>query len=359
MMNNSPFSTMNLTKGLGLTAAQPKPQMPPMNSLLGNPALLAGLGLLGASRDSSINPYQAALGGVMGAEQFTQNQSMMDIQRQKMEVQQQEAEAKKAEAQRQAAAMQKYQELADSGQTPDAVLAYQAGIPVDAWKAQYKQETSDSPANIREWEIYSKLPPEQQKQYLAMKRAQQVKDFGGYFGNVNVDGSVDPIGAKTLPPEKDPNYLRNAESQKAIGKGQGEVAATAETDIAKGQQFMGLIDKAISHPGRESATGKSSVFNSMALPGGDRKDYLVLADQLRGQNFMEAYQGLKGGGQITEVEGLKAENAQARLNEAQSEEEYLAALKEMKLLVAERIDRINAMVNGSTAGGNDGWGIIE
>ena len=36
-------------------------------------------------------------------------------------------------------------------------------------------------------------------------------------------------------------------------------------------------------------------------------------EQIRGKNFLTAYQQLKGGGAITEIEGTKAEAAQARL----------------------------------------------
>ena len=99
----------------------------------------------------------------------------------------------------------------------------------------------------------------------------------------------------------------------------------------------------------------SSLFNPVAIPGGDRKDFLVLGQQMRGKNFLEAYQGLKGGGQITEIEGLKAENAQARLNEAQSEKEYLTALNDMKMLIAERVDRIKNKVGLA----DNGWSIVE
>ena len=45
---------------------------------------------------------------------------------------------------------------------------------------------------------------------------------------------------------------------------------------------------------------------------------------------MSAFATLKGGGQITELEGTKAEQAQARLSTAQSEEDFRAALNELK-----------------------------
>ncbi|MET3355940.1 UNVERIFIED_ORG: hypothetical protein ABID33_003867 [Xanthobacter viscosus] len=53
-------------------------------------------------------------------------------------------------------------------------------------------------------------------------------------------------------------------------------------------------------------------------------------DQLRGGVFLQGYGMLKGGGAITEVEGLKAEQAMARLSAAQSVDDYKAALGEFK-----------------------------
>lgn len=53
-------------------------------------------------------------------------------------------------------------------------------------------------------------------------------------------------------------------------------------------------------------------------------------EQLRGGVFLQGYGMLKGGGAITEVEGLKAEQAMARLSAAQNAEDYKAALGEFK-----------------------------
>lgn len=130
------FNTKSLTAGLGLTAAQPKPAMN-LQSLLGNPALMAGLGLLGASRDTRINPYEAAMGGLMGAQQFQQKQDMLGLQKQRIEAQQQKEANEAAKAQQQAEAQRKLQEMIESGQTPTAMDAYYAGIPADVYKAQY------------------------------------------------------------------------------------------------------------------------------------------------------------------------------------------------------------------------------
>ena len=212
-----------------------------------------------------------------------------------------------------------------------------------------------NPSAVREYEYYNSLDDAGKKEFLAVKRAQQIKDFGGYHGTVAPSGEVTNIGDKTLKPEQEIDYIEDAATARATGTDRGETLVSAGEDIAKAEQFVDLIDKAISHPGREAATGMSSVFNPVAMPGGDRKDFLVLGQQLRGKNFLEAYQGLKGGGQITEIEGLKAENAQARLNEAQSEQEYLTALNDMKMLIAERVQRIKGKVGIA----DSGWSIVE
>lgn len=97
------------------------------------------------------------------------------------------------------------------------------------------------------------------------------------------------------------------------------------------RQTVALIDKALKHPGRSTATGGSSVYDPRNyLPGTDARDFKVILDQLRGGTFLQAFQSLRGGGAITQVEGTKAEQAIARLDQAQSDEEFVAALKELR-----------------------------
>lgn len=173
------------------------------------------------------------------------------------------------------------------------------------------------------------------------KRADQIIDLGG--GGV---GARTPAGGLTTVVTPEQAMDREAALETATtmageqAKTQAEREATAPEDIQQANTLVRLIKKAIDHPGREAATGASSVFNRVAIPGTDRQDYLTLAAQLKGNSFMQAYQSLKGGGQITEIEGKKAEEAQNRLNEAQSEQEYLNALQEMLGMVEQRASRI-------------------
>lgn len=112
-----------------------------------------------------------------------------------------------------------------------------------------------------------------------------------------------------------------------------------EATIAKGQDAIDLIDKALKHPGREIATGLTSLSPTNYIPGTSGRDFRVLMDQLGGQAFLQAFESLKGGGQITEVEGKKATDAIARLNTAQSEEEFVKGLNDLKSIMSAGLKR--------------------
>jgi hypothetical protein len=94
---------------------------------------------------------------------------------------------------------------------------------------------------------------------------------------------------------------------------------------------LGVVDKAIDHPGREIVTGLSGSLDPRNYYNGNKAtDFRVVSDQLQGAAFLQAFESLKGGGSITKIEGDKATAAIARLDTAQSDGEYLTALEELK-----------------------------
>ena len=66
----------------------------------------------------------------------------------------------------------------------------------------------------------------------------------------------------------------------------------------------------------------------------------MVLDQLGGAAFLQAFESLKGGGQITEVEGKKATDAMARLNRAQSDGEFELALRELREIMTAGYKRL-------------------
>ncbi len=121
-------------------------------------------------------------------------------------------------------------------------------------------------------------------------------------------------------------------------------AAAANEKAARAmsiQNQMDVLQMAIDHPGREAATGASSRFDPRNyFPGTDATNFQVVLDQINGAAFLQAFETLRGGGQITEVEGTKATQAIARLNRAQSDAEFLKALKELQGIMGKGYARL-------------------
>ncbi len=198
-------------------------------------------------------------------------------------------------------------------------------------------------------------------------------DLGGTVGMMDpTTGIPSQQTPKTLAPEQTPEHKQSVAAATATGAIEGKAMTEARIDLptvkSNATYLTGIIDKAMTHPGREAATGKSSYLPT--IRGTDRQNFEVLQDQIQGKVFMQAYQSLKGGGQITEIESEKATQALARLNAAQSEEEYLNALTEFKT----EIQRLTALAESRARGGhgeataqptqqhggsNDGWGQVR
>jgi len=112
------------------------------------------------------------------------------------------------------------------------------------------------------------------------------------------------------------------------------MSAEAKADLIPARQratsTIGIIQQLREHPGRTWATGLGWLNPGKYAPGTDAHDFMILADQAQGKIFAEAYETLKGGGQITEIESRKAEQAIARMETSQSQAEYLQALDEFE-----------------------------
>lgn len=74
-------------------------------------------------------------------------------------------------------------------------------------------------------------------------------------------------------------------------------------------------------------------------------------NQLQGGAFLQARQMLKGGGAITDYEGQKAEGAYARLNQAQTPEDFKAALDEFNFYVQQGLAKLQQQAGQQRMGG--------
>lgn len=107
------------------------------------------------------------------------------------------------------------------------------------------------------------------------------------------------------------------------------------------------ITNILNDPALENATGMLEW--TQAIPGTPMYRFGTRVKQLQGQAFLQAFEALKGGGQITEVEGQKATEAIGRLDSGQSAEDYRDALSDLKEILIDAMERPRGWAN-TTAG---------
>ena len=137
-----------------------------------------------------------------------------------------------------------------------------------------------------------------------------------------------------------------AEAAKAEGTVTGKAAGQAKLDLPKiesqGLRTIALIDSILSGPfqdilGPVQGRVKPDTIGAEVAVGRDGIGLIVKLGQLQGTVFLQAFESLKGGGQITELEGAKAEAAAARLNRFQSPQDFAQALNELRDVISEGI----------------------
>ena len=95
------------------------------------------------------------------------------------------------------------------------------------------------------------------------------------------------------------------------------------------------------HPGFEQVVGMG-VPGLRLLPGSPQSDFDSIFQQVTGAAFLEAFETLKGGGQITEKEGEKATQALSRLGRNISEKEFIIATNELRAIMRRGLERAEA-----------------
>lgn len=138
-----------------------------------------------------------------------------------------------------------------------------------------------------------------------------------------------------------PKNNRESAAETAAGTVEGRTAAERVADspraVQQADQMLASIDGILQDPNLGWATGAWSWTAN--IPGAPARGTRARMDQLGGQAFLQAFESLKGGGQITEIEGQKATQAIGRLDSAQSEQDYRAALSDLRQVVMDARDR--------------------
>lgn len=134
--------------------------------------------------------------------------------------------------------------------------------------------------------------------------------------------------------------------QEELGKNRGERMANLPKVEQQAEQALKLIDEVVGHKGKSTMVGAKNPFmgsvpftKEMTIPGTAAAGFMAKFNQLKGKQFLEAYEALKGGGAISEIEGEKATNAISAMDLSTSEEEFDKAAEDLKDVIRTGLER--------------------
>lgn len=195
----------------------------------------------------------------------------------------------------------------------------------------------------------NRLPPNHPDRPALLREMQRLGGVQGapQSGNYAAGPSADEAVAQEVA------RVRSVEQAKVDITPTSTKAAAVDT----ARDALSVIDQALSHPGLKTATGVQGTIDPRNyIPGTDATNFRVVMDQIKGGVFLDAFKDLKGGGAITEMEGQKAEAAKARINRAQSPDEFVRGLNEYKAIVQRGLERSEARARGPGGGASGNWG---
>lgn len=166
------------------------------------------------------------------------------------------------------------------------------------------------------------------------------------------DGSeVESEKLRTMMPlGNDPNNAAAVAQAKAGGAAVGKEGGGAQMQLIDAVPMVEVttrqVNELLNHPGFQSAVGMG-IPAAKRIPGSKEADFAARLEQIQGGAFLQAFESLRGGGQITETEGAKATSAYNRMSDATSEKEFRAAAKDYIDILNIGLDRLRKKASTS------------
>jgi hypothetical protein len=161
--------------------------------------------------------------------------------------------------------------------------------------------------------------------------------------------------------ESDPEYQARISEARAFAteaaKNDATLAQQGPSAIQSGEQTLALLNRMVGdpkakgaaaqpHPGFRGVVGATLMPGMRLVQGTPEADFDAMLEQVLGGAFLEAYERLKGTGQITEIEGKKATQAITRMQRAVSETEFLQAAQEFRSSLEKAMERTRNRLQG-------------
>ena len=192
---------------------------------------------------------------------------------------------------------------------------------------------------------------------------------------VSLQTKRDALEAQKAARQADPEFQQKMASARATGEATAKDAVKAQailpSVILRGEEGIRLIDELVGkapvkdkngkiivegtkpHPGFETAVGATWLPGARFIPGTDAANFQSRFDQIKGSAFLEAFEILKGGGAITNVEGEKGTAAINRMALAQDEAEFIAAARDVQNIMISGIKKAKARLGGGSTSGTN------
>jgi hypothetical protein len=171
---------------------------------------------------------------------------------------------------------------------------------------------------------------------------EEASQYGAAGGQIGPDGRFYPVN-----PPSGFEVVTGPDGRTTVRQGPGAggkpEADQGPADPSSAIAMVNSIDGILNDPILDNATGMLAF--TQAIPGTPMHSFGQRVKQLEGQAFLQAFESLKGGGQITEIEGIKATQAIGRLASTQRPEDFKEALTELRSILSVAAKRPEGWVN--------------
>jgi hypothetical protein len=162
---------------------------------------------------------------------------------------------------------------------------------------------------------------------------------------------LDPITRQVV--REVPKNLAEAQRQKAVGTAQGEAQVNLPTVESNAKTLFGYVDAVADDKNLDNMLGYKGYLPNVSTGARTLQSKI---NQLNNSAFLMAFERLKGGGAITEIEGRKATEAMTRLQEmVQKGEDYREALKSFREEVSRLAEVARRKAGAGGPNGNAGF----
>ena len=222
-------------------------------------------------------------------------------------------------------------------------------------KSKTTEKLSDVGTLIKERAALDKNAPDYQEVLSIyndrIEKANNIKAGGGGAQSDIGKLLADRAALDKADPEYDIKSRAYTRKIEELTGGKAKDIGTADAAIAAAEQNIKDIDKILNHKALKSNTGIGAWNPKQFVPGTDSKDFNLRLAQVQGEAFLSAFNILKGGGAITEIEGVKATRAINRMNNALSKDDFIEASNEAKEILERGIKQANDRKARNTWGG--------